>query len=191
MRDELPFEKAEVERSIGDRFDRIVRRFPDSPAVSESGRVTTYADLDAAARRYAGALSARLARVPGPIALMLDPGAPLFAAMLGGLKAGRFYVPLDPVLPAARLAAVLRELDAMARYELHPERFRAWNTPTLLLLGGESPPVYRAGIERMQAILPGSTIAVLEGQGHMAMKTAPKLFVREILEFLKEDKART
>ena len=49
----------------------------------------------------------------------------------------------------------------------------------------------RAGIERMQAILPGSTIAVLEGQGHMAMKTAPKLFVREILEFLKEEKART
>ena len=38
----------------------------------------------------------------------------------------------------------------------------------------------------MQAILPGSTIAVLEGQGHMAMKTAPKLFVREILEFFKE-----
>ena len=84
---------------------------------------------------------------------------------------------------------VLRELDAMARYELRPERFRTWNIPTLLLLGGESPPVYRAGIERMQAILPGSTIAVLEGQGHMAMKTAPKLFVREILEFLQEEKA--
>ena len=57
---------------------------------------------------------------------------------------------------------VLRELEAMARYELRPERFRTWSIPTLLLLGGESPPVYRAGIERMQAILPGSTIAVLE-----------------------------
>src|SRR5216684_849934 len=83
---------------------------------------------------------------------------------------------------------VLRELDAMARYELRPERFRTWNIPTLLLLGGESPPVYRAGIERMQTMLPGSTIAVLEGQGHTAMKTAPKLFVREILEFLQEEK---
>jgi len=81
---------------------------------------------------------------------------------------------------------VLRELEAMARYELRPERFRAWSVPTLLLLGGESPPVYRAGIERMQAILPGSAVAVLEGQGHMAMKTAPKLFVREIVEFLNE-----
>jgi len=38
----------------------------------------------------------------------------------------------------------------------------------------------------MQVILPGSEIAVLEGRGHMAMKTAPKLFVREIVEFLGE-----
>jgi pimeloyl-ACP methyl ester carboxylesterase len=81
---------------------------------------------------------------------------------------------------------VLRELEAMSRYDLRPERFRDWNVPTLLLLGGDSPPVYRAGIERMQSILLGSKIAVLEGQGHMAMKTAPKLFVREIVEFLKE-----
>jgi pimeloyl-ACP methyl ester carboxylesterase len=81
---------------------------------------------------------------------------------------------------------VLRELEAMAAYALDPQRFRAWNIPTLLLLGGDSPPVYRAGIERMQAILPGSTIAVLEGQGHMAMRTAPKLFVQRVVEFLKE-----
>jgi pimeloyl-ACP methyl ester carboxylesterase len=84
---------------------------------------------------------------------------------------------------------VLRELEAMARYELRPERFRTWSIPTLLLLGGESPPVYRAGIERMQAMLPGSSIGVLEGQGHMAMKTAPKLFVQAITEFLGEEKA--
>src|SRR5207244_6749044 len=66
---------------------------------------------------------------------------------------------------------VLRELEAMARYELRPERFRTWNIPTLLLLGGESPPVYRAGIERMQAIVPGSALAVLEGQGRTTERT--------------------
>jgi len=80
---------------------------------------------------------------------------------------------------------VLRELEAMAAYSLRAERFRNWSIPTLLLLGGDSPPVYRAGIERMQQMLPGSTIAVLEGQGHMAMKTAPKLFARAIVEFLR------
>jgi pimeloyl-ACP methyl ester carboxylesterase len=82
---------------------------------------------------------------------------------------------------------VLRELESMARYDLQPDRFRDWQIPTLLLLGGNSPAVYRAGVERLHAVLPRSAITVLEGQGHMAMKIAPKLFVREILAFLKED----
>ena len=114
MKDPLPFDKAEVEQAIGDRFEKVVRRFSDRPAVREFGRVTSYAELDAAARRYAGALSARLVPASGPVALMLDAGTPLFAAMLGSLRAGRFYVPLDPRLPAARLTAILRDLDAAA-----------------------------------------------------------------------------
>jgi pimeloyl-ACP methyl ester carboxylesterase len=81
---------------------------------------------------------------------------------------------------------VLRELEAMAAYRLDPKRFGNWSIPTLLLLGAESPPVYRAGIERMQSIIPGSTIAVLEGAGHMAMKTAPRPFVREVMKFLQD-----
>jgi pimeloyl-ACP methyl ester carboxylesterase len=139
-----------------------------SEAIANVGRLIADGDREGALTYFYG----RIAQIP--------PGA------LTAMRA----LP-DWTKQVRAVHTVLRELDAMARYELHPERFRAWNTPTLLLLGGESPPVYRAGIERMQAILPGSTIAVLEGQGHMAMKTAPKLFVREILEFLREERAPT
>jgi pimeloyl-ACP methyl ester carboxylesterase len=86
---------------------------------------------------------------------------------------------------------VLRELECMAQYELQTDRFRDWQIPTLLLLGGNSPPVYRAGVERLHAVLRQSAIAVLDGQGHMAMNIAPKLFVREILAFLKKDGVRS
>lgn len=110
----LEFEKDEIERSIGERFERVVRELPDRHAIRLDGRATTYADLDDAANRFAAALAARPAASdrPRPIALLLEAGAPLFAAMLGTLKAGRFYVPLDPRLPAARLRAIWRDLDA-------------------------------------------------------------------------------
>jgi len=110
----LEFDKDEIERSIGERFERVVRELPDRPAIRMNGRATTYADLDDAANRFAAAVAARLAASarPRPIALLLEAGAPLFAAMLGTLKAGRFYVPLDPRLPAARLRAIWRDLDA-------------------------------------------------------------------------------
>ncbi len=114
--DALPFEKAEIERSIGERFAKVARAVPDRPAVREaaSGRLTTYAELDALSLRLARVFSERLAGVAAdrPIALLADAGATLFAAMLGALRAGRFYVPLDPVLPAARLSATWSGLDA-------------------------------------------------------------------------------
>ncbi len=112
--DYVPFEKAEVEGSVGARFRKVAQRFPDRAAVRDAGRVTTYAELAGSAGRIASGILARLGTKPGPVALMCEPGAPLFAAMLGALEAGRFYVPLDPGLPAARLEAILRTLDAAA-----------------------------------------------------------------------------
>ena len=111
---QLPFDRAEIEGSIGARFTKVARAFPDRPAVLEDGRTTTYAELDAAARRIARALGDRLGSQPRPVALMLDAGAPLFSAMLGVLEAGLFYVPLDPRLPAARQEAICRDLDPAA-----------------------------------------------------------------------------
>jgi pimeloyl-ACP methyl ester carboxylesterase len=86
----------------------------------------------------------------------------------------------------ARLASahtVVREL-ADADYTFKPERFRHLEVPTLLLVGGDSPPSLTKPTERLAAALPNSRIAVMPGQGHVAMSTAPDLFLREVLGFL-------
>jgi amino acid adenylation domain-containing protein len=107
-----PFHRAEVEGPIGERFRRVARAHPERPAVADRGRVTTYAELEAAAGAIGGNLVHALGEAPGAVALLCSTGAPLFSAMLGTLEAGRFYVPLDPRLPDARLAPIVRELDA-------------------------------------------------------------------------------
>jgi len=80
---------------------------------------------------------------------------------------------------------ILRELESVDRFVLAAQDYRDWNIPTLLILGGDSPPQYRATIEALNAALPGSRIAVLEGQQHTAIKTAPELFAQRIVDFLK------
>jgi pimeloyl-ACP methyl ester carboxylesterase len=77
-----------------------------------------------------------------------------------------------------------RELRTMGNYEFVPERFRNLDTPTLLLQGGDSPDSFTKGIEVLDATLPNSQVAVLPGQQHIAMDTAPELFAREVLGFL-------
>ena len=90
----------------------------------------------------------------------------------------------------ARLAAVYtipREF-ADENYILDPMRFNNFKVPTMLLLGGESPHFLKAATEAVHAALPNSRIVVIPGQQHIAMRTAPELFVRLIIEFLSDAK---
>lgn len=91
-----------------------------------------------------------------------------------------------PNFPARLEAAhaIPRELMAVRSYVFEPERFRDVKVPTLLMLGGDSAPRYRAAIELLNKSLSGSRIAILPGQQHNAINTAPPLFSGEVLRFL-------
>ena len=84
--------------------------------------------------------------------------------------------------------AVPRETRAEEQYEFQAERFRNFHIPTLLLLGGDSPQFLKQVTETVAAALPNSRIAVLPGQRHIAMNTAPELFLHEVLTFLIESR---
>jgi pimeloyl-ACP methyl ester carboxylesterase len=88
---------------------------------------------------------------------------------------------------AARLASahtVVREARAEEQYIFDSERFKHLHTPTLLLLGGDSPPFLQQATATIAAALPNSRIAIMAGQQHIAMYAAPELFLQEILAFL-------
>jgi pimeloyl-ACP methyl ester carboxylesterase len=87
----------------------------------------------------------------------------------------------------SRIAAahtLARELRAESDYVFAPERFATLRTPTLLLLGGDSPPYFKAATAAVEAALPSSQVVVMPGQQHIAMNTAPGLFLRALIRFL-------
>lgn len=93
-----------------------------------------------------------------------------------------------PIYPERVAAAhtLPREFRAVEGYRFEPERFKHLDIPVLLLLGGDSPPFNRENVEAWHAALPDSRIVVLPGQEHIAMDTAPDLFVKEVVNFLTE-----
>jgi pimeloyl-ACP methyl ester carboxylesterase len=80
---------------------------------------------------------------------------------------------------------VVREVRAHDDYRLRPERFAALTVPTLLLLGSDSPPPEAESTARVAATLSGARVVTLQGQGHVAMLTAPELFAAAVLDFLR------
>jgi pimeloyl-ACP methyl ester carboxylesterase len=93
-----------------------------------------------------------------------------------------------PAWPSRIAAAhtLPRELRAHEQYRFVAERFRAMTTPTLLLIGGDSPEHVKTSTLTLNAAFPESRIVILPGQQHVAMETAPDLLAREVLKFLTE-----
>lgn len=94
---------------------------------------------------------------------------------------------------ARRLAnapTVPRELRAEQGYGFVPERFREMRVPTLLLVGGDSPPRELQNARGVASALADARVVVLPGQQHLAMYTAPELFVDEIVRFLEGGRQR-
>ena len=83
---------------------------------------------------------------------------------------------------------IAREEAGVCSYILNPQRFSHLSAPTLLLLGGDSPPFYRVAIEALRKSIRNSRIVIMPGQRHAAMETAPDLFLSEVIGFLTEGK---
>jgi L-proline---[L-prolyl-carrier protein] ligase len=81
-------------------------RYPERPAVRARGRTLTYGELETASTRFARLLRARGIRRGDRVGLWCPKATESVVAMLGALKAGAVYVPLDPHAPARRIAYI-------------------------------------------------------------------------------------
>ena len=100
--------------------------------------------------------------------------------MLRSLPTWPARVALAPTIP--------HEMRAFEGYtfDFDPARLGNLKKPTLLLLGGDSPAFEKAAAEALDAALPESRIVVMPHQAHLAHRTAPELFAREVVRFLKQ-----
>ncbi|MDT9685983.1 amino acid adenylation domain-containing protein [Streptomyces sp. TRM76323] len=84
-------------------------RTPDAVAVAHGGQEVTYAELDGAAGRLAARLRALGVGPETVVGICVDRGPDMLRAVLGVLKAGGAFLPLDPQHPTERLGFTARD----------------------------------------------------------------------------------
>ncbi|OIK05271.1 non-ribosomal peptide synthetase [Streptomyces monashensis] len=97
------------EATLVELFERQTARRPDAVAVSCDGATLTYGELNARANRLARHLVARGVGPESLVAVCLERSAELVVALLGVLKAGGAYLPIDPDSPADRIAYMVQD----------------------------------------------------------------------------------
>jgi len=97
---------------VHEAFEEQTNRTPRRCAVVAGDRRLSYAELDGAANAVANALHDRGVRHGDLVGVRLRRGPWLVPALLGVLKAGAAYVPLDPAAPPVSLAAIVEDAGA-------------------------------------------------------------------------------
>ena len=104
---------------VHELFEQQVERTPKALAVQYQGESLTYAELNAKANQLAHRLRAMTdesgAPVVGPdtlVAISVERSLEMVVGLLGILKAGAAYVPVDPEYPADRIAHILGDAGA-------------------------------------------------------------------------------
>jgi amino acid adenylation domain-containing protein/non-ribosomal peptide synthase protein (TIGR01720 family) len=135
--------------TLPELFEAQAARTPDAVAVLSDGAALSYAGLDERANRVAHWLISRGVGPEDRVGVVLDRSADLVVALLGVVKAGAAYLPVDPAYPAERIALLLSDarpavvLCTAATAELVGERAErvVWDELDLTSVPGTSPVV--------------------------------------------------
>jgi len=114
--------------SVLDFFRSMVQAQPDAVAVKEGNRLMTYRELDGHSNRVANDLLQRGVKLEEAVVILLPASCDFLAAVVGILKAGGTYFPIDVDVPVKRIEFLLS--DTGCRFVLSDvagmERLKAW-----------------------------------------------------------------
>lgn len=113
------FRFADMSRHLPDvvtRFERVAQECPDRTACVWNGIRTTYGELLIQSSRIASAVCHRLASIaigstPMAVGVRMEEKRYMLPILLGILKSGNSYVPLDAAMPEERLTFILKDAD--------------------------------------------------------------------------------
>ncbi|HET8846170.1 MAG TPA: amino acid adenylation domain-containing protein, partial [Ktedonobacteraceae bacterium] len=98
-------------RAIHRLFEDQVERTPEAIALVFNGQKLTYRELERSANQLASLLRAKGIAAGSHVGICLQRSPALLISLLGVLKSGGAYIPLDPDYPAESLAFMIADAD--------------------------------------------------------------------------------
>ena len=159
--------------TLPELFQAQVKRSPQATAIVFEGSRLSYAELNEQANRLAHLLMVRGIGPEDLVALAMPRSLEMIVALLGILKAGAAYMPLDPDYPAERLAFMLQDGHPAVLLTTHavaqglPDRASAilLDQPDTIQALAQSPSVNPSDGQRTRSLTPHHPAYVIYTSG--------------------------
>ncbi|RQU33436.1 amino acid adenylation domain-containing protein [Burkholderia cenocepacia] len=102
-----PYDRSQLIHRL---FEESVDRHPEEIAVTQGETSLRYGELDERANRLAHLLTQKGVGPGIPVLIMMDRRPEVVVALLGVLKSGGYYVPVEPEYPTERVQAIASQL---------------------------------------------------------------------------------
>jgi amino acid adenylation domain-containing protein len=149
-------------RCLHQRFEAQVQQTPEQIAVICQQQYLTYQDLNQRANQLARYLQSLGVTANTPVGLCVERSLEMVVGMLGVLKAGGAYIPLDPEYPEARLAYMLENSRApLLLTQQHLRQQLPSHSSDVVLLDHDWPTIAGYGVENLELDMPLDTLAYI------------------------------
>jgi len=169
------------EETLADIFAQTVARHKDKIALVFGGKNLSYGELDLWSNQIAAELNRQSIGPGSSVGLWWPRGLALHAAILGIVKSGAAYVPLDYEMPADRVQTVLQEAQAAACFA-----FKDHDFPCTLL---KIPELSALDIKPQQHPTPDSKAYILYTSGSTGKPKGIPISQRQICHLVRSEDA--
>jgi amino acid adenylation domain-containing protein len=173
-------------QSMHELFEAQMQRTPDAIAVQFEGDALTYAQLDERANRFAHHLAALGVGPEVLVGICVERSLEMVVGLLGIMKSGGAYVPIDPAYPAERQEFMLT--SSQAPVIVTQERLRASLPPTdatIVCLDSDWPAIARCSAHAPATATDAEQLAyVIYTSGSTGQPKGVQISHRALVNFL-------
>ena len=166
--------------------ERQARLRPSAIAVESDGGCLSYGDLNARANRLARLLRAHGSATESRIGVFVERSLHMLVAVLGVLKSGAAYVPLDPAHPGNRLESIIEDagIDFVVTVESMAARLQSNSLRTVCLDRDADEIAVQDGHDPCNVVSPDNLACVLYTSGSTGRPKGVLLTHRAVINFI-------
>ncbi|NLN64296.1 MAG: amino acid adenylation domain-containing protein [Clostridiaceae bacterium] len=151
-------------KTIQQLFEEQVRQTPDAAALVFGEEVLSYKQLNERANQLARVLRHKGVKPNRIVGVMVERSIEMIVSILGVLKAGGAYLPIDPQYPAARIRYMLTDSQTdivLTQNTIHIEPLLDDGTTCMTLVHVDDRSIYTGGSENLDNISEPTDLAYI------------------------------